>query len=888
MRGRVVTVIAIALPCLWCCSGALFHGKSFGFRDSAHYYYPLFHWQQQEWRAGRIPLWNAYENLGVPQLAETTSSVFYPGKLLFWLPTPFATNFKLYVMAHLLVAATAAYGGAKFLGCRPPGATLAAVAYAYGGHVLFQYTNVVYLVSAAWMPVAMIATDRLLLTNRWRWAVMFGAIMALMVLGGDPQTAYHAGLLAIAYAWLLRKRRGVTTTATADPQGSRSRVFTALLTRTNVRRGALIGCSAVSAFLLAAIQFLPALQWTSHSDRSLYGNPRNVYEAVGSRGEGLVAGLFGEPDATTHHCSIYQFSVAPWRSPELVWPNVRGRMFPTHRRWWNLVPAEGRIWTPSIYMGLVPFMLGLWAMRFRKGSCRTRWLTWLALFGLLGALGAYGIGWGIHELRYAMLGDQAGAPIVGYPVGGLYWLLVVCVPGYVYFRYPAKLMLLFALPVSLLAGKGLDRVVRRGAPPLAAVFGVFAAASGLLSVCCYLSRSQIIDWLRQAPADASFGPLVEHGAVADMTIAFLHAALVAAAAYWLLRRPGQRRGRWVVLLTAVDLTVAGSWMVATIPDAELASHDTVRPAIGRTYRTSQTAWVPPSWSQESSPDRLAEIAAWERATSLPKYALLDRVSLIESPGTLHSMDHVAVMQAGRRHGKLGDPDASFLRMIGVSQWIRPQRAISDQAGVQQDFTNVAATQRLTIPDSQPRAWLVHEVTILPAMTTITPAAVRARTEKAWYPRGRLRDSRREAVVECAAAPFTVSEPAGSEAVTILSDQPQRIEVDANLAAPGLLVLNDTYYAGWTAAVATAGRAPVEVEVVRTNRIMRGVFLPAGEHRVVFRYKPRGFFYGAWISAGSWLALLAASVVLWRGKHRRSGAKVTRSRPWTHSSARERR
>ena len=80
---------------------------------------------------------------------------------------------------------------ASFLLARRWGASryaagLAAVAYAFGGSVLFQYCNVVYLVGAAWLPLALAAADRMLVDRSVRGALLLGAVLALMVLGGDP------------------------------------------------------------------------------------------------------------------------------------------------------------------------------------------------------------------------------------------------------------------------------------------------------------------------------------------------------------------------------------------------------------------------------------------------------------------------------------------------------------------------------------------------------------------------------------------------------------------------------------------------------------------------------------------------------------------------------
>src|SRR4051812_18805915 len=81
-----LVVVAIAFPIAVLFGPALVTDRSFATRDAAHFYYPLFEWCCREWAAGRVPLWNPYENCGIPVLADTTSSLFYPGKLLFLLP----------------------------------------------------------------------------------------------------------------------------------------------------------------------------------------------------------------------------------------------------------------------------------------------------------------------------------------------------------------------------------------------------------------------------------------------------------------------------------------------------------------------------------------------------------------------------------------------------------------------------------------------------------------------------------------------------------------------------------------------------------------------------------------------------------------------------------
>src|SRR5258706_15003164 len=55
---------------LACYGNALFRGGQFSYRDAAHYYYPLYERVQQEWDAGRWPLWEPEENGGMPLLGN--------------------------------------------------------------------------------------------------------------------------------------------------------------------------------------------------------------------------------------------------------------------------------------------------------------------------------------------------------------------------------------------------------------------------------------------------------------------------------------------------------------------------------------------------------------------------------------------------------------------------------------------------------------------------------------------------------------------------------------------------------------------------------------------------------------------------------------------------
>lgn len=108
------------------------------------------------------------------------------------------------------------------------------------------------------------------------------------------------------------------------------------------------------------------------------------------------------------------------------------------------------------------------------------------------------------------------------------------------------------------------------------------------------------------------------------------------------------------------------------------------------------------------------------------------------------------------------------------------------------------------------------------------------------------DVARQALVE-RPIPELVGATGAPLAATLVSEAPRRIVIRASTPQPGLLVLSDAYYPGWTA---TIDGNPVEI--YRVDLALRGVLLPSGEHTVVFAYQPRWFQIGLVASLFGWL------------------------------------
>src|SRR5262245_50968845 len=81
----------------------LFGGEQFAYRDAVTFYEPLHRYVQQEWSAGRWPLWDPAQNGGMPLLGNPIAAVLYPGKVLF-AALPYAGAARLSGIAQTLVA----------------------------------------------------------------------------------------------------------------------------------------------------------------------------------------------------------------------------------------------------------------------------------------------------------------------------------------------------------------------------------------------------------------------------------------------------------------------------------------------------------------------------------------------------------------------------------------------------------------------------------------------------------------------------------------------------------------------------------------------------------------------------------------------------------------
>lgn len=142
---------------------------------------------KQALQGGEWPLWNPYQTMGVPLMANFQSAVFYPFKL-FPIAGDLYIGTAIYMLSKLFLCGLTAYIFARGIGLGVPASRFLSFAWMLGGYVtLWLYWQLGDV--AIWLPIVFLGADRIAV-GRLRggfYTLALGG--ALILLAGHPETA---------------------------------------------------------------------------------------------------------------------------------------------------------------------------------------------------------------------------------------------------------------------------------------------------------------------------------------------------------------------------------------------------------------------------------------------------------------------------------------------------------------------------------------------------------------------------------------------------------------------------------------------------------------------------------------------------------------------------
>ncbi|MEW6756307.1 MAG: YfhO family protein [Candidatus Latescibacterota bacterium] len=464
------------------------------------------------------------------------------------------------------------------------------------------------------------------------------------------------------------------------------------------------------------------------------------------------------------------------------------------------------------YVGVLPLLLALVALHQRRQGA--------AFFGALAGVGlvlALGRWTGVFDALYHL-------------------------PAMRSFRIPTRFLLWFAFAIAVLAGLGLDCLLaRRGQGRHRGwwwvCLGMAAVAGGML----WLNRRVLLS-SEQDLLTLGGGSLAMLAGQLRQDAARL-ATLLLAGGLVLSWRGGRGRAlvAWgVPLLIGADLFSFGRGFNGLVDRAVYEE----TPATARAILADWGA------NRAVSPRVLSLVSEANSPYDWHGGWMLDQASYRAYPATLR-------LYTGGLYGLHNAlPGWSPLHLERHLEFARTYLGAADLAGV--DYLVSARPLRRSglrlILDGPinvyrnsaalPRTYLVGDYEVEPA------SAERL---------GRLRsasfDPRRLVLLE--ESPELEPEGHGGEA-RITAYGLDRVEVEVRPRGTAILVLSDTAFPGWRAWV--DGRP---ARILPANHVFRAVGVPAGAHRVSFRYEPYTVRVGAWVSGVAWLALGGALLALRR-------------------------
>jgi uncharacterized membrane protein YfhO len=177
-------------------------------------------YQYQRLTQGEIPLWNPYNNGGLPFIADTQAAVFYPPRLLtialsYWSGGWSYHALELEMTFHVLLGSFFMYLLIRRMTHGQAGTYLGglvgSIIVSYGGFLQsYPPLQLALLEAAIWLPLAIVSIHEATRSQsvKYRWLVLTGLAYGLSWMAGHPQTTFFLTYLLAAYClyrgWMQR------------------------------------------------------------------------------------------------------------------------------------------------------------------------------------------------------------------------------------------------------------------------------------------------------------------------------------------------------------------------------------------------------------------------------------------------------------------------------------------------------------------------------------------------------------------------------------------------------------------------------------------------------------------------------------------------------------
>jgi len=772
------------------------------FRDVFNYTYPCAHFIQQMCRHGDLPYWNPYLNCGQPLLENPNLLFFYPYTLIMIL-FPIVFAYPLFYVVHFALAGIGTFLLARRWGQSRQAAFFAGFAFAFSGPLLSLGNLHNHAACAAWMPWALLMTDRAVQGRTTRPWILLTLVFSLQLLAAEPFTLITTFILCLAYALYLA--------GTRRP----------LISRSNLRVLAgftLVGCLMVA---LCAVQFLPSIEFLSSSYRGAQG-------------------------LRSHETS--NWSLHPLLLMEMLVPDFYGPALISPTSWNRLADDGSAPYFISVFMGFVPLFFALAGWAFARDR-RRNFVAGAAILILLLSFGHFTPLFSLAYLLVPLLS------LVRFPVKLLvpFVMLVAILAGWG----------LDALRGEVSCWQARRN---RALLPLGFLLGCCLLIWTAACVVPHLALRPT-EWalLRQGRSANEASQMAQF--LQGMLRLYLPGIAGFLLAGFLLLTGLIQNKHWArsgvpifAILGMIQLVAAGYRANPSVPPG---FYDYVPPVVSRFEGSPGTYRVASLTRFSAAPSR--DLQGYVNFQSIPEAAAIPpiaqgvfRQKLVLATGSM--------VQRIEGSLNLDFDDRSLPPFV-YDVWIYILAQAPDTLRIdcllgrtnakyiirptQRDISGAKPISEIFNGSPQP-SYLYENLYFVPrayvAGTSIFTTSPLDTLSRMASPRFDALENVILAADAGASPAVQGSGPAGRVEVT--ERQPNRVTMTAHLSRPGYVVLLDRYDSNWHARI--DGR---EVPVLRANQLFRTVYAEPGQHVIVFYYRQQGLLAGMFISGITIVVLL---------------------------------
>ena len=245
-----VPILIIIVSCLLFFSLGIFANKRAILGDTADEYFPTLWYTGHLWRAGIVPLWNAFLFNGYPCFADPQNQTFYPINLIISLFTNFSAKVVyLQLVFHYVLAGLFMYLFTGLHMRNAAGRTIASLIYMFNGYMMIHFHQLTMINSVVWLPLILFFLEKGWRNRDILYFFPAGISVSFLIFAGHPQTILYMSYAILAFALFKCFVIG---------EGRRFSFFPLVL----------FSLSYIFGILLGAIQLIPSYEFSNLSNRS--------------------------------------------------------------------------------------------------------------------------------------------------------------------------------------------------------------------------------------------------------------------------------------------------------------------------------------------------------------------------------------------------------------------------------------------------------------------------------------------------------------------------------------------------------------------------------------------------------------------------------------------